>query len=108
MVPLAESFGTKLLACDYFVLIVSECVVKHHILLVGFSVGLCLTACVSVKKTYTQSGLPAYSMSCSSPLSSWRGCLVKAGRTCGRKGYAIVYSDEVERLIMIRCNVNSE
>jgi hypothetical protein len=62
-----------------------------------------LTACISVKRTYTKDGDAAYSIACGAWTSDWRACLVKAGRICAKKGYVTTYADEVDRLLVISC-----
>jgi hypothetical protein len=72
------------------------------------AMALALCACVSVRRTYTQNGQPAYSLACSSVFSSWQSCLVKAGRLCGPRGYSVSFNDEVERLFIITCKTPDE
>ncbi len=62
-----------------------------------------LLGCTGVRRTYNRTGQPAYVVSCSSVFSDWRGCLVKAGRLCGSKGYAVNSSDEINRFLVVSC-----
>jgi hypothetical protein len=64
-----------------------------------------LSGCVHTKNTYLADGNRGYSVTCSGIMSSWSGCLVKAGRMCGKRGYLIRYSDEVDREMLVECKV---
>ena len=59
--------------------------------------------CVHSKHAYLADGHPGYWVSCKGLTHSWANCLVKAGRVCGAKGFAVGYSDEIERQLLIEC-----
>jgi hypothetical protein len=62
-----------------------------------------LSGCLHSHRTYLSDGKSGYSISCGGMFTSWTRCLVKAGRLCGKGGYSIPYSDEVNRELLVEC-----
>ncbi len=62
-----------------------------------------LVSCASERTTYLANGARGYSVSCRGFLNSWDSCLVKAGRTCGTRGYDIVNEDQYDRTLLFGC-----
>jgi hypothetical protein len=62
-----------------------------------------LTGCTHAHQTYLADGQRGYSISCSGWGSDWSTCLIRAGRSCGPRGYRVDYSDEIDRRLIVRC-----
>ena len=68
--------------------------------------GFVSAGCTSIKPTYTQTGLPGYTINC--PSGSREKCYAKAGEACGQRGYDIARQAEEGHLnIVIACKAPS-
>jgi hypothetical protein len=63
-----------------------------------------VAGCSSTRMTYLADGRKGYAISCRGLSQNWNSCLVQAGRLCRSKGYAVAYSDEFERELLIGCS----
>jgi hypothetical protein len=71
----------------------------------GLLLGSCavLAGCVHAKATYLADGNKGYAIKCNGMMGDWTGCLVRAGRMCGKNGYLVSYSDEINRNLIVEC-----
>lgn len=73
------------------------------IALIMAAVGAALGGCAIHPITYMPDGRVGYAVTCDRFYEDWSSCMVKVGRLCGRRGYAVYYSDEVNRELIAGC-----
>jgi len=61
-----------------------------HRLLVAASIVVLLSACATVKDTYSADGRKGYTLNCSGTARSWDKCYSAAGELCREAGYDIL------------------
>ena len=61
-----------------------------HRLLIAISVAALLSACATVKETYSSDGRKAYTLNCSGTARGWDKCYAAAGELCKESGYDIL------------------
>jgi hypothetical protein len=61
--------------------------------------------CSSQRQTYVPDGRRGYVINCGGLLSKASSCLVKAGRSCGNRGYDVIKGTEEDGSVLIACKV---
>jgi hypothetical protein len=61
-----------------------------HRVLVAVSITALLSACATVKDTYSADGSKAYTLNCSGTARGWDKCYAAAGELCKEAGYDIL------------------
>lgn len=67
------------------------------------AIGASLAGCANRRVTYMPDGRVGYGVVCNRFYEQWSSCMVKAGRLCGRRGYNVYYSDEVNGELIVGC-----
>ena len=77
----------------------------HRYLFAASLIGL-LSACATVKATYSDDGRKAYTLNCGGTVRGWDKCFAAAGELCKTSGYDILdrrSKEEGERSMVVAC-----
>lgn len=79
-----------------------------HRPLIAISIAALLSACATVKETYTPDGRKGYTLNCSGTARGWDKCYAAAGELCKEAGYDILSrSSEDASFAAVGGSVNS-